>query len=128
MSSQTSLVARQVRLQQWADQIRDCQNRPAGMKVDTWGERQGITKANYYYRLKCVREACLSMAAEHTESVFVEVPALSPAEPVSVSANKIPSFEVSAILHMPSGMSIELCSGASPEFIRALIQAVSHAE
>lgn len=34
MNTQTSLVAEQIRLQQWADQIRDCQNRPADMKVD----------------------------------------------------------------------------------------------
>ena len=34
MSSQTSLVAEQVRLQQWAAQIQDCKNRPADMKVE----------------------------------------------------------------------------------------------
>ena len=52
MSSQTSLVAEQVRLQQWAAQIQDCKNRPADMKVETWCSEHGITKANYYYRLK----------------------------------------------------------------------------
>ena len=30
MNSQTSLVARQVRLNEWAAQVRDCQNRPQG--------------------------------------------------------------------------------------------------
>lgn len=58
MSSQTSLVAEQVRLQQWAAQIQDCKNRPADMKVETWCSEHGITKANYYYRLKRVRKAC----------------------------------------------------------------------
>ena len=56
MSSQTSLVAEQVRLQQWAAQIQDCKNRPADMKVETWCSEHGITKANYYYRLKRVRK------------------------------------------------------------------------
>ena len=51
MNTQTSLVAEQIRLQQWADQIRDCQNRPSDMKVDAWCREHGITKANYYYRL-----------------------------------------------------------------------------
>ena len=55
MSSQTSLVAEQVRLQQWAAQIQDCKNRPADMKVETWCSEHGITKANYYYRLKRVQ-------------------------------------------------------------------------
>jgi len=31
MSSQTSSVAQQVRIQQWVDLIRDCQNRPCEM-------------------------------------------------------------------------------------------------
>ena len=60
MSSQTSLVAEQVRLQQWAAQIQDCKNRPADMKVETWCSEHGITKANYYYRLKRVRPAMIS--------------------------------------------------------------------
>lgn len=36
MKSQTSLIASQCRLQQWAKQIRDCQNRPADMQVSEW--------------------------------------------------------------------------------------------
>ena len=44
MNTQTSLVAEQIRLQQWADQIRDCQNRPSDMKVDAWCQEHGITK------------------------------------------------------------------------------------
>lgn len=59
MSSQTSMVAEQVRLRQWATQIQECQNRPADMKVETWCSEHGITKANYYYRLRRVRKACL---------------------------------------------------------------------
>ena len=36
MKSHTSLVAQQTRLSEWADLIRDCQNRPQGMKIDEW--------------------------------------------------------------------------------------------
>ena len=63
MSSQTSLVAEQVRLQQWAAQIQDCKNRPADMKVETWCSEHGITKANYYYRMTEVRKACLEQTS-----------------------------------------------------------------
>ena len=76
MSSQTSLVAEQVRLQQWAEQIRECKNRPADMKVGTWCSQHGITKVNYYYRLKRVRKACLAVC--DPEPSFVELP--QPAE------------------------------------------------
>ena len=58
MASQTSIVAKQVRLMEWAEQIRDCQKRPKEMDVAAWCAQHGITKANYYYRLKRVRKAC----------------------------------------------------------------------
>lgn len=47
MKSQTSLVAQQTRLREWAEQIRECNNRPHGMTVDDWCQNRGITKANY---------------------------------------------------------------------------------
>lgn len=50
MNTQTSLAT---------EQIRDCQNCPSNMKVDAWCREHGLTKANYYYRLRRVREACL---------------------------------------------------------------------
>ena len=46
MAEQTSLVAQQVRLMHWAEQIRECQNRLEGMDVSTWCEQNYITKAN----------------------------------------------------------------------------------
>ena len=58
MATQTSLVAQQVRIRQWAEQIRECQNRPEGMDVSTWCKQNYITKANYYYRLRRVRQIC----------------------------------------------------------------------
>ncbi len=59
MSSLTTKAAVQYRLGEWAAQIRDCQNRPEGMSVVQWCSQNGITKANYYYRLRRVRKSCL---------------------------------------------------------------------
>ena len=59
MNSATTAVAVQYRLKEWAEQIRECQNRPAGMSVVDWCATHSITKGNYYYRLRCVRQACL---------------------------------------------------------------------
>ena len=72
MSSQTSSVAQQVRIQQWADLIEDCQNRPSEMTLDTWCLLLGINKATYYYRLRKVRQACLNIMTP-PKSVFVEL-------------------------------------------------------
>lgn len=59
MKSQTALVARNCHLNGWAKMVHECKNRPAGMSVDKWCELNSITKANYYYRMRQVRIACL---------------------------------------------------------------------
>ena len=59
MRSETTLAAEQFRLQEWTAQVRDCQNRPDGMSVADWCACNGLTKANYYYRLRRVRKAVL---------------------------------------------------------------------
>ena len=66
MKSQTALVARNCRLNEWARMVHDCKNRSASMSVDEWCKLNSITKANYYYRMKQVRIA--------EESVHAVVP------------------------------------------------------
>jgi hypothetical protein len=126
MNTQTSLVASQFRLQQWAEQIKNCQSRPAGMKVDTWCAQNGITKANYYYRLRRVREACLS-ATESNSASFVEMPVSVDTEPVHmVTPEPVSSTDTVAVLHCTNGLSIEIRPGASAEFIQTLIGALAY--
>ena len=71
MKSHTSLVAQQTRLSEWAEMIRNCQNRPQGMTIDEWCQLHDITKASYYWRLRKVREAVLETAKQ--TQTFVEV-------------------------------------------------------
>ena len=74
MGSAITAAAVQYRLQEWAAQIREYQNRPAGMSAIDWCADHGITKANYYYRLRCVRKACLeSLAPEAPVQQIVPV-------------------------------------------------------
>lgn len=61
MSSETSMMVADFRLQEWAAQIRECQNRPVGMSITSWCACYGITKENYYYRLCHVGEACFEV-------------------------------------------------------------------
>ena len=72
MKSHTSLVAQQTCLSEWADLIRDCQNRPQGMKIDKWCQLHDITKASYYWRLRKVYEVYLE-TVNHMQT-FVVVP------------------------------------------------------
>ena len=121
MNTQTSLVAEQIRLQQWADQIRDCQNRPSDMKVDAWCQERGVTKANYYYHLRRVWEACLELCDPSPS--FVELTA--PTESIQAKVSHTHSL-VTATLHTESGITIDIYSNASPESLRKLIGAASH--
>lgn len=57
MSSETTMTAKQYRFQKWAAEIMDFQSRLAGMNVVNWCACHGITKTNYYYRLRRAREA-----------------------------------------------------------------------
>ena len=76
MSSLTTKAAVQYRLREWPDQIRDCRNRPEGVSVVQWCSQNGITKANYYYRLRRVRKACLEdLPSEAPPQPVVPVPA-----------------------------------------------------
>ncbi len=121
MSSQTSLVAEQVRLRQWATQIQECQSRPADMKVETWCSEHGITKANYYYRLRRVRKAC--MEACNPEPAFVELP-IPTAMPSADSCDVKPA----AVLRNSRGLTLEIYNHASADIIRSLLEVLVHVE
>ena len=123
MNTQANLVAEQVRLKQWTEQIKDCQNRPADMKEDTWCAQHGLTKSNYYYRLRRVREACLTVC-ENAGTSFVELP-----KPDIVPTDmQTAAPATAAILHGPGGISIEILNSASSEFIRNVIGALAYAQ
>lgn len=122
MSSQTSLVAEQVRLQQWAEQIRECKNRPADMKVETWCNQHGITKANYYYRLKRVRKACLAVC--DPEPSFLELPQPTETKTLAETGN----FKPAVTLRNSNGIKVEIYNHTSAEIIRIIMGELNHVE
>lgn len=120
MNSQTSLVAEQTRLAQWASDIKDCQNRPNGMKIDDWCAQHGITKANYYYRLRRVRGACLASVKPAHLTAFVELPV-----PAGPSETRV-GTDIMAILRNSNGLSLEILARADTKFIRSVIEAMAY--
>ena len=123
MSSETTLMAEQCRLQEWAAQIRDCQSRPAGMSVVEWCACHGITKANYYYRLRRVREACL-------ETIQEEMPAQ---QIVPVQSEFLLHQEQEGGAPQPGldisikGFSIHVTESTSMPLLAEVLKAVRHA-
>ena len=124
MSSETTLMAEQCRLQEWAAQIRDCQSRPSGMSVVEWCAGHGITKANYYYRLRRVRKACL-------ETIQTKMPAqqVVPVRPGLLQhqeqedGNPQPGLDISI-----KGFSIHVTGATSMPLLAEVLRAVQHAE
>ena len=119
--SHTSLVAQQTRLSEWADLIRDCQNRPQGMKIDEWCQLHNITKASYYWRLRKVREAYLE-TAEQTQT-FVEVPS-SAIHPVNMTSE----HKIAAVIRCRNHLTLEITEQASASFLKTLLGVISNAQ
>lgn len=123
MSSETTKIAERCRLQEWAAQIRDCQSRPVGMSVISWCACHGITKANYYYRLRRVREACLeTIHGEISAQQIVPVqPGFLHQEPKECSAQ--PGVDISI-----KGCSIHVTEETSLQLLASVLEVVRRAE
>ena len=123
MSSETSMVAANFRLQEWAAQIRECQSRPAGMSVASWCANNGITKANYYYRLRRVRKACLEHIQEENP-----VQQVVPVEPGLLqqdhkAGSMQPELHISA-----KGFSVYVTESTPMLLLAAVLEVIQHAE
>lgn len=125
MKTQTSLVSRQCRLKEWAEMIRDCQNRPIGMSVGEWCEDHSITKANYYYRMTEVRKACLEKAAiqmpEQSIVPITDTLLTKVQEPKAVSTESTIDIGL-------KGIRITVNEHTSMELLERVIKVISHAQ
>ena len=131
MATQTSLMAQQIRIQQWAEQIRECQNRPKGMDVETWCAQNNLTKANYYYRLRRIREVCLEQIQASEMPTFVELPipdgknvCAEPAMETRFTEKATPVLRIKS----DRGLCVEVFSDISPIQLRQVIEAMNHVE
>ena len=127
MTTQPALVAKQVRLKEWAQQIRDCQNRPKGMDIETWCTQNHLTRANYYYRLRRVREAYLEQMPDSVPT-FVELPVSESRETLPEKTAQILSEESKPMIRIQTekGLSAEVFSGASSELLRSLVESFAY--
>lgn len=124
MSSVTSMVAADFRLQEWAAQIKACRNRPAGMSVVNWCACHGITKANYYYRLRRVRQACL-------ETVRGEMPVqqVVPVQPWLLEQQEQKNVGLQSGLDISiKGCSIHVTEATSMPLLSEVLKVVQHAQ
>ena len=121
MSSQTSLIARNVRIQEWADMIHECNNRPDDMTVTQWCSEHGISKCNYYYRLAAVRKACLDKLPPEVKQAVVPVPA------TLLNDNSDNKTACADFLNLNvNGITIEVHSDTSTELLAKVLRVVAN--
>lgn len=121
MKFHTSLVAQKTRLSEWTEMVRDCQNRPQGMKIDEWCQLHNITKASYYWRLRKVRNAYLA-TADHPQT-FVEVPSS-----VIHSGNMASENKIAAVIRCGNNFTLEITDQASASFLNTLLGVMINAQ
>lgn len=90
--------------------------------MTTWCAQHNITKANYYYRLKKVRQMCLDQISDAAQPAFVELQ--QPEEKGAMSAVEVPVMRIENV----HGLSAEIFSPVTPELLNCLVETFSHVE
>lgn len=120
-------------LKKWAAIIKEC--RSSGMKILQWLEINNISKDQYYYWQKKLKETCID-TFERQAATFVELPITKevPASTEltvthSVCKNDDSYFKdnmIAAVIKT-NRVTFEITNTATPDFIKNLIEAFNHA-
>ena len=120
MNSTTTLVAKQCRLETWAKQIQDCNQRPQGMSVKDWCSQQGVNVASYYYRLTQVRKACLdNIPSSDAMQDIVAVPN-------ELLANSQQTSKQSGLNISVNQIKIHVTNDTSPDLLRMVLEVAAN--
>ena len=128
--SKSATLKKDIRFQQWVDQVQAFQSRPAGMSMTAWCREQGVAVSTFVTRLHKVQDRYLvqsnlelPLSVSSTEVVpvaspsFVELPVMANAEaPATV-----------AVINCGNA-KIEISEDISETFLLKLIGAVCHAQ
>ena len=130
-------LARQYRLQQWAEAIRE--QKASGLTINQWCEAHSIGRHQFFYRQRAVRRAM----AEVLEEKQVPAPPLSVSTerslPAATSHGKDVRFtpvppeilapQVGAVIRVRCGKAaIEVSNDASDRILSLLREVILHAE
>ena len=129
MKTQTSIVARTCRLQEWAQMIQECNQRPVGMSVSEWCQANSITKENYYYRMTQVRKACLdSIPDGGIQQTIVPVPTNVMYAEESTDKKIGSSCKDTFIEVISHGVTLRITARTSDSLIAKVLGALAHVE
>ena len=127
-------ITHEVRLAHWRKIVEECSNRPGDQTVRQWLNDHGITKDQYYYWQRRVRQAeydkaflqklappamASAIVSESTNISFAEMPY----EPSSSGRE---SFKASVMIKA-GAMTIALSNGVSDDLLTRIMREVGHA-
>ncbi len=128
--SKSATLTKDIRFQQWVEQVQEFQSRPSGMSMTAWCKEQGIAVSTFVTRLHKVQDkyleqtdANLTSPVSSTEMVpvvtptFVELPVMTKAKTSS-----------SVAVITCGNAKIEISEDISETLLIKLIGAVCHAQ
>lgn len=121
MKLRKSLVAQQIRLSEWTELVRDCQNRPQGIKIDEWRQLYVIIEASYYWRRWKVRETYFKIVEQIQIIVEVLSSTIHP-------ANMTVEYKIAAVIRDRNNLILEITKQVSTSFLQTLLGVVSSAQ
>ena len=113
-------------LKKWAAIIKEC--RSSGMKILQWLEINNISKDQYYYWQRKLKETCID-TFERQAATFVELP-VTKEVPISTeltATHTVCKNDAIAAVIKTNGITFEITNTATPDFIKNLIEAFNHA-
>ena len=123
-------ITHEVRLANWADIIKRCQERPEGQSAKQWIADNGINEKTYYYWQRRVRmelfEKAVSLpavASNQNDITFAEVPAKALNEASSYPA----SYTVPDAVIKTNSVQIEINNSIAPSLLKKILEVVTNA-
>ena len=113
-----SLVKSRLKLEHWRQLIDECQS--SGMQVKQWCIQNNISKDQYYYWLRKVRETTVENLPVNAEMISVKESVTF--KPLEVKAPST-GFAPSVTIHLPQA-TIEVPDGVSKSTVEAVLCAL----
>lgn len=121
MGKSTS-VKREIRFQQWIQQVKEYNERPDGMSMSAWCKSRGIAQSTFATRLQKVQDRCLEscqISAESSELSVLSEPAMPAFVELPVATYSCKD-KPAAVISCPN-FKIEISESVSEAFLPALI-------
>lgn len=124
--SKSATLKRDIRFQQWVQQVQEFNKRPEGMSMTTWCKLHDIPVSTFTTRLHKVQDCCLEKM-ELTPVISPNPMGIIPVEPAFVEMPAIMSANNNTATLICGNTKIEVSEDVSESFLIKLIGAMNHA-